>query len=201
MRRQCNQRFKIARWAPIHFEPAVGVTRPATSERLKRAQTSSGSHSFWPFFEHRGSIEADGRAQAEDDRRGDRARDRRSPNRRRAADGRGPRVAGRSRGRDGPRSGAPARNRNRRPALNFEVFLAKCALRDLAKVPRADREAIRARVLELSNFPNCAGDVRKLQGAEGLFRLRVGDWRAFFTVDKVARRVIVTRVANRKDAY
>jgi mRNA-degrading endonuclease RelE of RelBE toxin-antitoxin system len=71
----------------------------------------------------------------------------------------------------------------------------------LAKVPRADREAIRARVLELSNFPNCAGDVRKLQGAEGLFRLRVGDWRAFFTVDKVARRVIVTRVANRKDAY
>ena len=56
-------------------------------------------------------------------------------------------------------------------------------------------------MLELSNFPNCAGDVRKLQGAEGLFRLRVGDWRAFFTVDKVARRVIVTRVANRKDAY
>jgi mRNA interferase RelE/StbE len=43
------------------------------------------------------------------------------------------------------------------------------------------------------------GDIRKLEGASGGWRLRVGDWRVIFTRDGGALRVLA--VANRRDAY
>ena len=46
------------------------------------------------------------------------------------------------------------------------------------------------------------GDVRKLFGAEGEARLRVGDWRVIFTVSSEGTvRVLVLRVRPRGEAY
>ena len=45
------------------------------------------------------------------------------------------------------------------------------------------------------------GDVRKMAGSSGLYRLRVGDWRVLFTLDDGGRTVAIARVLNRRDAY
>jgi mRNA interferase RelE/StbE len=45
------------------------------------------------------------------------------------------------------------------------------------------------------------GDVRKLAGESGMYRLRVGDWRVLFTFEDNGRTVLVQRVVNRRDAY
>ena len=46
-----------------------------------------------------------------------------------------------------------------------------------------------------------AGDVVKLAGQVGLYRLRVGDWRVIFTFEERGQTVLVQRVLNRRDAY
>ena len=45
------------------------------------------------------------------------------------------------------------------------------------------------------------GDVQKLSGRDGIYRLRVGDWRALFSVEDGGRVMLVQRILNRRDAY
>jgi mRNA interferase RelE/StbE len=46
-----------------------------------------------------------------------------------------------------------------------------------------------------------AGGVKRLRTTGELYRIRVGDFRVVFTLDREERIVIVTRVRNRKDVY
>ena len=70
------------------------------------------------------------------------------------------------------------------------------ALKALSRLSRPDRERIRAAIDRLPE-----GDVRPLQGASGLWRLRVGDWRIRYRRDDTERIVDVTAVDPRGDAY
>ena len=44
-------------------------------------------------------------------------------------------------------------------------------------------------------------DIRKLQGGEELWALRVGVYRALFEIDKKARTFVVHHVRHRREAY
>jgi mRNA interferase RelE/StbE len=46
-----------------------------------------------------------------------------------------------------------------------------------------------------------AGDVKRLVGSVGLWRLRVGDWRVIFRRDEENRVIIVVTVSARGSAY
>ena len=74
------------------------------------------------------------------------------------------------------------------------------AERDLASIPRRDREAIRRALLRLAaDFSG--SDVRKLSGRGDEWRLRVGRWRVIFEIDDKAELIIVSRVLPRDRAY
>jgi len=45
------------------------------------------------------------------------------------------------------------------------------------------------------------GDVLKLTGSSGEYRLRVGDWRIVFRLEDGGRDMTIARVLNRRDAY
>ncbi|MCC6177740.1 MAG: type II toxin-antitoxin system RelE/ParE family toxin [Chloroflexi bacterium] len=45
------------------------------------------------------------------------------------------------------------------------------------------------------------GDVLKLAGAAGMYRLRVGDWRVLFTLGDDGHTMAISRILNRRDAY
>jgi mRNA interferase RelE/StbE len=68
------------------------------------------------------------------------------------------------------------------------------ALRDsiLVRVSRA--------LLRLADNPFASG-MKRLRAPEELYRIRVGDFRVIFTVDRQERVLTVTRVRHRKDVY
>ena len=75
-------------------------------------------------------------------------------------------------------------------------MIAPSAAKTLRKLPRNERERILAAIQRLP-----AGDVRRLKGRRGEWRLRVGDWRAIVRVDQEASVIVVTAVKPRGGAY
>jgi mRNA interferase RelE/StbE len=45
------------------------------------------------------------------------------------------------------------------------------------------------------------GDIRKLQGSDNEWRLRVGEWRVRFAPDNDRREIVILRVLPRGRAY
>lgn len=78
------------------------------------------------------------------------------------------------------------------------VYTAR-AERDLRSLPRQIRDRIRETVERFAESGH--GDLRKLQGSEGMYRLRVGDYRVIFRYQDGQLTILVLRVLDRKDAY
>lgn len=59
------------------------------------------------------------------------------------------------------------------------------ATKDLRKIPENDQESIRNRVKELSNYPTIIRlDIKKLVDEDNQYRLRVGNYRVIFEIQK-----------------
>ena len=86
------------------------------------------------------------------------------------------------------------------PGKPWTLVLTAKAEKDLKGIPAADQARILAALDGLLKEPP-EGDVRKLQGQEERWRLRVGDWRAIFSREASERTVTIRRILNRRDAY
>lgn len=83
---------------------------------------------------------------------------------------------------------------------DYRLLLARSAERDLERLPRVIQDrAIRA-IDALAKTPRPAG-VKKLRGTPDLWRIRVGDYRVIYRIDKKQRLVDVIHIRHRKDAY
>ena len=68
------------------------------------------------------------------------------------------------------------------------------------RIDRATATRIRAKVQQLATDPaSLANDVSPLKGGDGLWRLRVGDWRVIYTETLVI--VSVVRIGPRGGVY
>ena len=86
--------------------------------------------------------------------------------------------------------------------MNRQVIWRRRALDDVADIARQDQrtaQRIAGAVAQLAEHN--IGDVKKLAGAPGKYRLRVGDWRVLFSFEDSGQTVLVLRVLNRRDAY
>ena len=73
------------------------------------------------------------------------------------------------------------------------------ALRDLRRLDAQLAERIRAAVRRYAATQR--GDVRKLEGVEGLYRLRVGEYRVVFRRERGRLVIVVLHVRHRRDVY
>ena len=73
------------------------------------------------------------------------------------------------------------------------------AQRELSRMDRSTAERI---VLAMETFAATGrGDVKALKGAlQGRYRLRIGKWRVFFTLDQPST-IVVSEIDNRGQAY
>jgi mRNA interferase RelE/StbE len=78
----------------------------------------------------------------------------------------------------------------------WRIVLDAGALKQLRRLSRPDRERIERAIAKLP-----AGDVRRLQGGVDLWRMRVGDWRVRFRLDRDRRRIDILAVTARGSAY
>jgi mRNA interferase RelE/StbE len=82
------------------------------------------------------------------------------------------------------------------------IVYEKGFYKDLDRLPDADAERIMISVEDLANDPTPNG-CKKLKSKAGLdiFRIRQGDYRVIYVIDRVAQRVNVLNVRHRKDVY
>lgn len=66
----------------------------------------------------------------------------------------------------------------------MEIRYTKAAIKALTKMPTNTAQLIRSKIRQYAADPaSLANNVKKLQGPEDGYRLRIGDWRVIFTQD------------------
>lgn len=83
----------------------------------------------------------------------------------------------------------------------FEVRLSRRARRYYERVPTDTAARLDRALGSLETNPFGAGDIKPLRGIPGAYRLRVGDLRIVYEVDREARMVNVLHILPRGDVY
>lgn len=84
--------------------------------------------------------------------------------------------------------------------MRYEVVISRSARREIERLPdRLVRQILR-RLDGLALEPRPVG-VRKLQGAQDLYRIRAGDYRVIYRIVESRTMVDVVAVRHRSDAY
>jgi mRNA interferase RelE/StbE len=86
--------------------------------------------------------------------------------------------------------------------MPYTVKIKRQAKRKLRTLPRPERQRIAEKIHNLGLNPDDKElDVKKLEGEEGLFRLRVGDWRVIFNRQDELKIIAIEKIKPRGDAY
>lgn len=81
----------------------------------------------------------------------------------------------------------------------MKVLIAKKAEKELNEIPDDLAKNVSRKILSLADNPfpsNC----KKLHGQDN-YRLRIGDFRAIYTVDMKRQELTILRIADRKTIY
>lgn len=84
----------------------------------------------------------------------------------------------------------------------YKVELTRSARKEFDQLPKK----IQGKVLEVldvlgRNPYSELLQIKKLKGAEGLYRVRIGDYRIVYSVESQQLTVLVIKIGNRKDVY
>jgi len=80
--------------------------------------------------------------------------------------------------------------------MMYDIYLHKKARKNLEKF--SDQEHIRERLLQLKQFPN-SGDIIRIE--DGIYRMRIGEYRALFKVYEEEHLIIVINLDVRSRIY
>lgn len=84
--------------------------------------------------------------------------------------------------------------------MPYTVIIKRSALRAISMVPASDALRIERAIEALAENPRPHG-VKKLQGPQGLYRIRVGDYRVIYEIADRVLIVTVVRVGHRREVY
>jgi len=82
----------------------------------------------------------------------------------------------------------------------YRVVYKPAAGRDVDKLPRHVLPELREAVAALAANPRPHG-CKKLRGASGMWRIRVGTYRVVYEIDDAARVVRIARAGHRREIY
>lgn len=83
----------------------------------------------------------------------------------------------------------------------YAVYLKPAAERALKKI--ADRTTRRRVVRAIDGLATTARPPRavRIQGSDGLLRVRAGDYRIIYTVEDATRTVLIATIGHRREVY
>jgi mRNA interferase RelE/StbE len=84
----------------------------------------------------------------------------------------------------------------------YEVVLKKSAAKELEKLPARIRQKVldAIQLLALNPYTELL-QIKKLKGADALYRARIQDYRVIYSIEGRILKVTIIRVAHRKEAY
>jgi len=83
---------------------------------------------------------------------------------------------------------------------SFKIEWKRTAAKELVAIDKVYISAIIKQVESLSINPTPAG-TKKLTGTQKTYRLRVGNYRVIYEIDKKENVIIIIRLRHRKDVY
>jgi len=81
--------------------------------------------------------------------------------------------------------------------MKYDIQFKPKAVKDIEGLPSSIQGRVLARIEEMSD--NLKGDIKRLTNFTPEYRLRIGDYRVLFEVEKEA--IIIYRVRHRREAY
>jgi len=85
--------------------------------------------------------------------------------------------------------------------VSYAVIISQEATKAIDRVDRTTEKRILARLDELALSPYADRISKPVVTVRGLRVSRVGDWRIFFFVDDTDRKIFISAVYHRKEAY
>jgi len=82
----------------------------------------------------------------------------------------------------------------------YALRFARAARRELEALAMEMVQRLFPAIERLAREPRPRG-CRKIQGADNLWRIRIGDYRVLYTIDDQARIVDILAIRHRSDAY
>ncbi len=83
--------------------------------------------------------------------------------------------------------------------MKYDLLIKRSAQKQLANIPRPNRDRIITAVRSLADDPRPAG-VRKLTGRDA-WRIRIGEYRIVYEIYDDALLVLVVSIGHRRDVY
>lgn len=84
--------------------------------------------------------------------------------------------------------------------MSYRIEYSPRAIMQLDRIPQADRARIVKKIAKLADNPHPPGSL-SLKGYPHLSRIRIGDYRAIYTINKMVITVSIAAVGHRKDIY
>lgn len=81
--------------------------------------------------------------------------------------------------------------------MSYRVLIDKPARKFIEKQPPAQQKRILTALYKLPDV----GDIRPMRGKVNQYRVRIGEYRAIYTLDRDILTVTVLKVDNRGDVY
>lgn len=85
--------------------------------------------------------------------------------------------------------------------MKYSVELSRKAEKDLDQLDRMMEKQVREKIKKLSLNPLSHELSQKVKMGSGERKTRVGDWRIFFEVDEVIRKIVILAIRHRSRAY
>ncbi|MGH7432413.1 MAG: type II toxin-antitoxin system RelE family toxin [Candidatus Methylomirabilales bacterium] len=85
-------------------------------------------------------------------------------------------------------------------SARYQIELTRAARRALDSLPTKVQKQIDRHILALAKNPYPPGS-KKLRGAEGLHRLRVGDHRILYIVEVHRLIIVIVTIGHRREVY
>ncbi|AEV20782.1 MULTISPECIES: type II toxin-antitoxin system RelE family toxin [Geobacillus] len=82
----------------------------------------------------------------------------------------------------------------------YKLIYRKAAVKFIARQDKDVQERFAFGLQGLLAIPP-QGDIKKLKGQDGLYRLRVGTYRVLFRIDHEERIIYIEAIGNRGDVY
>ncbi|MBI3941249.1 MAG: type II toxin-antitoxin system RelE/ParE family toxin [Acidobacteria bacterium] len=82
----------------------------------------------------------------------------------------------------------------------YQVTLARSARKEMEKLGEPLRTRVFQRIEALGSDPGPSG-CHKLQGADDLWRIRIGDYRVIYAIDDSRRLIDISAIRHRSDVY
>lgn len=83
----------------------------------------------------------------------------------------------------------------------MELIVTPAAAKAFAKLPRKDALALLSKLKQVAADPMADHPAAKRLVGSTEFRVRHGDWRAVYVLDRDAGQMVVTKVAKRSEVY